>query len=53
VKEVELELERIRESFEPIDITPKKGPPESGGAVVELIEAKPRKSKSKNRNDED
>ena len=53
-KEVEIELERIRQSFEPIiDITPDKEPAESGGKVVELIEAKPKKNKQKNRNDED
>tara|TARA_R110000744_G_scaffold87838_1_gene171372 strand:- start:1152 stop:1781 length:630 start_codon:yes stop_codon:yes gene_type:complete len=53
VKEVEIELERIRESFEPIDITPAKEAPKQRKPALEIVKPKSKKNKKKNRDDKD
>ena len=53
VKEVEIELERIRESFEPIDITPAKKAPKQRKPTLEIVKPKSKKNKKKNRDDKD
>jgi len=53
VKEVEIELERIRESFEPIDITPAKEAPKQRKPTLEIVKPKSKKNKKKNRDDKD
>mgnify|MGYP003664125370 FL=1 len=53
VKEVEIELERIRESFEPIDITPAKETPKQRKPALEIVKPKSKKNKKKNRDDKD